>query len=260
MTKRTVLGFLRQGQVWQYRNSGNKVRVMRKFGRMIVVASRSIDGLQRYIERYGKSATTAAQLAINDTADWARSRLKARMQVAAPTPQPLPTVADLAARATGTDWPAIIARSFGLWAAGSFDRGQALWTPRSGHGAFAAWREWATHDLTPEIAGLTGFCAYVSDAPDTAERALLRATERLGLTADATETAFHRLLADLGGWPQHARWLLWQAELAGGTDATLTDLLAIRLLWDEALLAHAPMVAEDWAITVAAHATPPLPL
>lgn len=185
--------------------------------------------------------------------------LKARMQVAAPAPQPLPTVADLAARATGTDWPAIIARSFGLWAAGYFDRGQALWTPRSGHGAFAAWREWATHDLTPEIAGLTGFCAYVSDAPDTAERALLRATERLGLTADATETAFHRLLADLGGWPQHARWLLWQAELAGGTDVTLTDLLAIRLLWDEALLAHAPMVAEDWAITVAAHATPPLP-
>ncbi|MBA4351965.1 MAG: DUF2309 domain-containing protein [Rhodobacter sp.] len=181
--------------------------------------------------------------------------LKARMQVAAPTPAALPTVADLAARATGTDWPAILARSFGLWAAGYFDRGQALWTPRSGHGAFAAWREWATHDLTPEIAGLTGFSAFVSEAPDTADRALLRATERLGLTVDAAETAFHRLLADLGGWPQHARWLLWQAELKGGTDTTLTDLLAIRLLWEEALLAHAPMVAADWAATVAAHAS-----
>ncbi len=46
--------------------------------------------------------------------------LKARMHVPAPTPDALPTVADLAAQATGTDWPAILARSFGLWAAGYF--------------------------------------------------------------------------------------------------------------------------------------------
>jgi len=182
------------------------------------------------------------------------AELKTAMRAPSLTPQALPTVADLAARATGTDWPAIIARSFGLWAAGNFDRGQALWAPRPGHGAFAAWREWATHDLTPEIAGLAGFSAYVAEAPDTAERAILRAADRLGLTAEAAETGFHRLLVDLGGWPQHARWLLWQAELAGGSDATLTDLLAIRLVWEEALLAHCPGIAEDWQATVAAHA------
>ncbi len=185
--------------------------------------------------------------------------LKARMLTPAPAPQVLPTVAELAATATGTDWPAVIDRSFGLWAAGHFDRGQALWTPRSGHGAYAAWREWATHDLTPEIAGLTGFCAHVAEAPDTAERAILRAAERLGLTAEAAETAFHRLLVDLGGWPMHGRWLLWQAELKGGTDATLTDLLAIRLVWEEALLAHCPAITADWQATVTAHAKPVLP-
>ncbi|WP_374428694.1 YbcC family protein [Tabrizicola sp.] len=185
--------------------------------------------------------------------------LKTRMQTPAPAPRALPTVAELAARATGTDWHAVIDRSFGLWAAGYFDRGQALWTPRPGHGAFAAWREWATHDLTPEIAGLTGFCAHVAEAPDTAERAVLRAAERLGLTAEAAETAFHRLLVDLGGWPMHARWLLWQAELKGGTDATLTDLLAIRLVWEEALLAHVPSIGEGWQATVLAHAQPLLP-
>jgi hypothetical protein len=168
----------------------------------------------------------------------------------------LPTVADLAAAATGTDWPAIIARSFGLWAAGHFDRGQALWTPRPGHGAFAAWRAWATHDLTPEIAGLSGFCAHVAEAPDTAERAVLRAAGRLGLTRAAAETVFHRLLIDLGGWSQHARWLLWEAELKGGSDTTLTDLLAIRLIWEEALLAHCPELAAEWQATVAAHAAP----
>ena len=182
--------------------------------------------------------------------------LKIRLHVAVSAPQALPTVAELAMRATGIDWPAIIARSFGLWASGHFDRGQALWTPRPGSSAFAAWREWAAHDLTPEIAGLTGFSAHVSDAPDTAERAILRATDRLSLTAEAAETAFHRLLISLGGWPQHARWLLWQAELAGGTDASLTDLLAIRLIWDEALLAHCPAVADEWRATVTAHASP----
>lgn len=182
--------------------------------------------------------------------------LKAHLGRDVPAPEPLPTVADLAAAATGTDWPAVISRSFGLWAAGHFDRGQALWTPRPGQTAFAAWREWATHDLTPEIAGLTGFCAHVAEAPDTAERAILRAAERLSLSAEAAETAFHRLLIDLGGWSQHARWLLWQAELAGNSDATLLDLLAIRLIWEEALLGLGFDIGNHWSKTVAAHAMP----
>jgi uncharacterized protein YbcC (UPF0753/DUF2309 family) len=185
--------------------------------------------------------------------------LKARLAATPPAPAALPTLADLAAAVTGTDWPAVIARAFGLWAAGRFDRGQALWTPAPGQGAFAAWREWASHDLTPEIAGLRGFCAHVAAAPDTAERAILRAAERLGITEAAAPTAFHRLLMDLGGWAQHARWLLWEAELKGGSDATITDLLAIRLIWEEALLAHVPQAAAPWAQIVAAHATPVAP-
>lgn len=173
-----------------------------------------------------------------------------------PAPRALPTVADLAAEATGIDWPALIDRCIGLWAAGHFDRGQALWSPTPGAGTFAAWRAWAIHDLTPEIAGLTGFCAHVASSPDTTERAILAAADDLGITDAAAPTAFHRLAMSLGGWAQHARWLLWQAELKGGTDRTLLDLLAIRLVWDEALLAHAPGVAAKWADTVAAHAEP----
>ncbi len=37
-------------------------------------------------------------------------------------PVALATIADLSARATGVNWPAIIARTVGLWAAGRFDR------------------------------------------------------------------------------------------------------------------------------------------
>ena len=182
----------------------------------------------------------------------------ARIGNGAPRPA-LPTVADLAAEVTGIDWPALIDKCIGLWAAGHFDRGQALWSPAPGADAFTAWRGWATHDLTPEIAGLAGFCAHVACAPDTTERAILSAAETLGITEASAPTAFHRLAMSLGGWAQHARWLLWQAELEGGTDRTLTDLLAIRLIWDEALLVRTPRVAEKWAATVAAHAAPLVP-
>lgn len=185
--------------------------------------------------------------------------LMAKLAVTPAAAAALPTVADLGAEAMGTDWPAVVARTFGLWAAGRFDRGQALWTPAPGQGAFAAWREWASHDLTPEIAGLQGFCAHVVAAPDTAERAILRAAERLGITEAAAPTAFHRLLTDLGGWAQHARWLLWEAELKGESDATIIDLLAIRLIWEEALLGCLPQVADRWGQTIAAHAAPVVP-
>jgi uncharacterized protein YbcC (UPF0753/DUF2309 family) len=180
--------------------------------------------------------------------------LKAALGREAPEPVALPTVAELAADATGIDWPAVIARSIGLWAAGHFDRGQALWSPAPGRSAFAAWRDWAAHDLTPEIAGLSGFCSHVASAPDTPERAILRAADRLGLSAGPAEAAFHRLLVDLGGWAMHARWLLWEAELKAGTDSSITDLLAIRVIFEEALLAHVPGVAVAWADTVATYA------
>lgn len=176
-----------------------------------------------------------------------------------PAPRALPTVADLAAEATGIDWPALIDKCIGLWAAGHFDRGQALWSPAPGAEAFAAWRAWALHDLTPEIAGLKGFCAHVACAPDTTERAILSAAETLGLTETSAPTALHRLAMSLGGWAQHARWLLWQAELVGDTDRTLMDLLAIRMIWDEALLVQTPQIAARWAETVAAHAAPLVP-
>jgi uncharacterized protein len=223
-------------------------RARADFARMVTAGEISDDDLA--------AALIAAPSPIKP-ADLAALKLKLRTE--SPAVTALPTVAELAAAATGTDWPALLRRAFGLWAAGHFDRGQALWTPRPGQGAFAAWREWAMHDLTPEIAGLTGFGIHVAEAPDTAERAILRAAESLGLTDAAAPTAFHRLLVDLGGWSQHARWILWQAELTGGSDATLTDLLAIRLIWDEALLTHCPEVAPDWQATVAEHAQPLVP-
>lgn len=186
--------------------------------------------------------------------------LKAAAGVEAPPPKSFPTVADLAARASCVDWPGIIAERFGAWAAGYFDEGQALWATPKGKGAYAAWRAIATHDLTPEIAGLPGFALHVSEAPETASAVVERVVTRLGLAAGAAETYFHQMLMTLGGWAQFARYKLWQAELAGGADATITDFLSIRLIWEEALFLHyGADIAEAWASVRTAHAAPLAP-
>ena len=183
--------------------------------------------------------------------------LKAAVARAQPPQHALPTVADLAADVSGNDWPGLIADRFGAWAAGYFDEGQALWAAPRHRNAYDAWRAVATHDLTPEIAGLKGFAAFVANAPETADAAIALAAERLGLGADALETYFHQLLMTLLGWAQYGRYRRWEAELLGNKDDTIIDLLAIRLLWEQALFEHyGNDVAAKWQTAAASHATP----
>jgi uncharacterized protein YbcC (UPF0753/DUF2309 family) len=188
------------------------------------------------------------------------STLKALILAPGPAVRAAPTVADLAAQASGLDWPGLIAERLGAWAAGYFDEGQALWTAPRGRGAYAAWRAVATHDLTPEIVGLPGFATLVSEAPEQASDAVAEAASRLGLPPAALETYFHQMLMTLGGWAQTARYRLWQAELAGGTDATITDLLAIRVIWETALFErYRDQIAPGWTAALALHAAPVAP-
>lgn len=182
---------------------------------------------------------------------------KKAIQSERPAPHALPTVADLARDAGAIDWPGVVAERISHWAAGHFDQGQALWATSRTDSAYTAWRVIATRDLTPEIAGLTGFARYVAEAPPKAEDAIIDCVARLGLSGAALEGYFHRLLASLGGWSQFARYRLWQAELGGGTDTSVSDLLAIRLIWEVALLRHfGAALAPQWQATRAAYAVP----
>ena len=172
----------------------------------------------------------------------------------------LPTIADLAAEVSGIDWPAVIAERFGAWAGSYFDEGQALWAAPRSRGGYTEWRAVATHDLTPEIAGLSGFAAFVADAPDKTESALASGSARIGLSALAMPTYFHSLLTTLGGWAQVARYVRWQAELGGGSDDTITDFLCIRLLWEQALFVqYENRITGAWQETLEAHSRPLAP-
>lgn len=183
--------------------------------------------------------------------------LKAAARVSSPAGRAVPTIADLAAAASGIDWPALIAERFGAWAGAYFDEGQALWVAPRGVGAYAAWRAVATHDLTPEIIGLAGFAAHVSQSPERAVDALADAVQQLGLPAAASETYFHQMLMSLGGWAQYARYVLWQAELAGKSDETVADFLSIRLVWETALFhQYKAQIGDQWRAAIDIHSAP----
>lgn len=172
-------------------------------------------------------------------------------------PAPVPTVADLAAEVSGIDWPGILLDRIGIYAAARFDQGQAMWPLPASGGFYEGWQQFATQDLSPEIAGLRGFAEHVAGAPDDAWRAVARVVQRLGIGAAEAEIYFHALLHRLGGWAQAARWKLWQAELEGRAEDAVTDLLAVRLIWEEALFGlYGDRIAAGWAAAVAGFAAP----
>ncbi|GAA4771368.1 YbcC family protein [Novosphingobium ginsenosidimutans] len=213
-----------------------------------------------YRERIANGSITEADLAAALAASRHPAKpanlaeLQAAIALDRPAPAALANVAELAAKASGTDWPGIVADRMGSWLAGYFDEGQALWPVIRGHSAWAAWRSNATHDLTPEIMGLHGFARIVAEAPQDPLALIGRAVNTLDLDEAALASYFHQLLLTLGGWAQYARYKLWQAELRGDTDMTLADLLAIRLLWEESLyLQHQTAITHQWAAVRADH-------
>lgn len=173
---------------------------------------------------------------------------------------PLPSVAQLAAAATGIDWPALIADRISAWAGGFFDEGQAMWPGSTAGGAFASWRSFASRDLSPEIAGLTGFASHVARSPASAHEAIRYACDSLGIGPAEAETYFLGRLYDIGGWAQLARYRQWQAELDGATDATTIDLLAIALTCEAGVLAaFAKPMGTAWEQARTAYAAPTTP-
>ncbi|PRY22094.1 hypothetical protein CLV78_10718 [Aliiruegeria haliotis] len=218
-----------------------------------------------HAQRVARGSITEADIerAIAETAPEAGltpSAVRAALDDARPAPVATPTVADLAAAATGRDWPGIVTERIGAWAQSFFDRGQALWGRAPRPSAWADWRDWATHDLTPEILGCSGFAELVSQTDRNPWRALGEACKALGIDAATAPAVFRRLLWDLGGWSGHARHLSWEAELSGDSDTTLCELLVIRLVWEQALYAHlGTAVAERWGEACQRHRQPVTP-
>jgi uncharacterized protein len=184
--------------------------------------------------------------------------LKACLDAPATTTPRIPLISDLVSAATNHDWTGILTDRLSNWAGAYFDDGQALWVLPEKASAWKDWRGFASHDLAPEIHGLSGFAAAADGlSPDRAEF-LLSACETLQLPASAMEAYFHALLLSLGGWAQLARYRLWQSELKQTeADTAAGDLLAIRLFWEVQLYRqYAPLIQDAWARSRLALAAP----
>ncbi len=150
--------------------------------------------------------------------------------------KPMPTVADVAQSVTGVNWGDVVSESISNWAATYFDLGQCYWTsPWADLPPYAAWRAETAHDRTAEVRGVRGFRQTVRQLPEAATETIIAAVELLKIPADGLDAYLHRLLLTIHGWASYARYQLWEAELHGRDDQTLTDLLAIRLAWEVAL-------------------------
>lgn len=208
--------------------AGARMTMPRVFYRNAIAEGRITDqDLAQALQRKGIAADRPADV----------PALWQDLQAPDPSPQPLPTVADVASWLTQRGWASFVCERVSVWAAGYFDEGQALWPSPSRHlSPYAAWHHEASLDRTPQVMGLAGFHRTVRSLPASAEAMLAAGIERLQLDGPGLVEYFHRLLMSVGGWAAYARYLTWQSELAGRSDSTLLEILAIRLALDVALL------------------------
>lgn len=146
------------------------------------------------------------------------------------------TVSDVAFDVTGEDWSRFIVDQISLWAGGYFDEGQAAWkNPWRAKAPFAAWRDQAMIDRTPEFLGLKGFRSTIAALSPDAATAVTEIVGALEVPAAQRTDYFHRLLSTIAGWAGYRRFQGWGDELGGDGPAGVLDLLAIRASYDYAV-------------------------
>ncbi len=156
--------------------------------------------------------------------------------LASEAPQPkmgMATVSEVLERVEGGIWKSFVTERISLHCAAYFDLGQAMVSmPWKDCWLYESWRRMARTDRSPAMMGLGDFRAEVAQLPEHPRTAIAWAMEQLGIPDPAVERYLHAALLSIGGWAAWTRYLHWQADLRGGADESIVDLLAIRLMWD----------------------------
>lgn len=180
-------------------------------------------------------------------------------------PAHVPTVAEILTELADGD--RLVARTqfmvdeISKWCAAYFDDGQSVWRmPSRSMRPFAAWREYVRHDLNPEVMGIAGFRRLVAELPSDPILAIGAVIERQGVPERAVQDYLHQALLDISGWAAYARYLKWKAEMGGGADDTIEELLAIRVVWGYTLFMQRTddRFRRAWLEAMAHAALPPL--
>ena len=147
------------------------------------------------------------------------------------------TFADFLGARNHGGWAAFVVDEISKWCSAYFDQGQSSWRmPWGGKNLFAAWKSAARLDANPELMGLVEFRAFVAALPDDPFEVIDRALGKLGVMQDHAAAFLHRQLMSLPGWSGYVQFLVREKSMAGQSDDSLAQLLAIRLVYDLALL------------------------
>ena len=161
----------------------------------------------------------------------------------------LETVADVADRMGLRPWRGLAEQEIGKWCAAYLDEAHSVWPlPWRGLPLFAAWRQTAQVDASPEIEGLSGFREWVGTLDENPDRVLGTLLGRLELDLQSREDYLHRLLLQLPGWSGHLRYREWTGDTGRMGPHPLRSLLAIRLAYEVAMLREvdSPAFREFW--------------
>jgi uncharacterized protein YbcC (UPF0753/DUF2309 family) len=147
------------------------------------------------------------------------------------------TFADFVDAQSGSGWAAFVVEEISKWCSAYFDQGQSSWRmPWRNLGLFAAWKQAAQLDANAEMTGLKNFREFVAALPDDYFEFIQNALKKLGVLETSQPDFLHRQLMSVPGWSSYVQFLVREKSMAGQTDDSLAQLLAIRLVYDLALL------------------------
>ncbi len=157
-----------------------------------------------------------------------------------PEPDPatgMQSLADVATSKFQRNWSGLVAEEISKWCAAYFDEGQSAWRmPWKKLPLFAAWKQASAIDATPEMLGFKGFRKLIAELPESATEAIPVLLDILGIIPASAEDYLHRLLMTLPGWSSYVQHHVREKATHGRHDESLIDLLAVRLVFEVALL------------------------
>jgi hypothetical protein len=147
------------------------------------------------------------------------------------------TFADFLDAQSGSGWAAFVVEEISKWCSAYFDQGQSSWRmPWRNLGLFAAWKQAAQLDANAEMTGLKNFRELVATLPEDHFEFIGHALKKLGVLETSQPDFLHRQLMSVPGWSSYVQFLVREKSMVGQTDDSLAQLLAIRLVYDFALL------------------------
>ncbi|HEY6881323.1 MAG TPA: DUF2309 domain-containing protein [Polyangiales bacterium] len=138
-----------------------------------------------------------------------------------------------------------------------FDDGQSQLPLDRTEGLYAAHRRHAREHQSPALLmGLSAYRELAEALPATADALIATALTELEVPADEREAYLSALLLDINGWAAWCAYLRWTARQRGTDDASLRELLAVRLSWEWLLhRAFGKQLRARWQLAMAGWAS-----